>query len=88
MKNKIEMKPSEYCNVELFEVFINNKFYTAIVGIKFDDKRGHYTKYRFIHDNLHSLIEPNECPVRLFNSLRAEILDLDTCKLPKLLFKY
>ncbi len=85
MKNKIEMKPLKSDNVALYEIFVNDNFYTAIVGINFDDKRGLYTKYRFTNDRLHSLIEPDEYSDVLFNSLRAEILDLDSVTLRDLL---
>ncbi len=86
MKNKIEMKPSKSDNVALYEIFVNENFYTAIIGINFDDKRGHYTKYRFIHDRLHAIIEPDEYSDRLFNNLRAEILDLDSVTIRDLLY--
>ncbi len=87
MKNKIEMKPSKSDNVALHEIFVNDTFFTAIIGINFDDKRGYYTKYRFIHDRLHAIIEPDEYSDRLFNNLRAEIIDLDTFKLSDLLYR-
>ncbi len=85
MKNKIEIKPSKSDNVAIHEIFVNDNFYTAIVGINFDDKRGLYTKYRFTNDRLHLLIEPDEYLYGLFNSLRAEILDLDSVTLRDLL---
>ncbi len=85
MKNKIEMKPLKSDNVALHEIFVNDNFYTAIVGINFDDKRGLYTKYRFTNDRLHLLIEPDEYLYGLFNSLRDEILDLDSVTLRDLL---
>ncbi len=86
MRNKIELKPPLISNVSVQEIFVNDKFYNAIVGINFDDKRGFYTKYRFITDRLHELIEPDEFPDRLFNSLKAEIINLDNEGLDKLLF--
>ncbi len=87
MRNKIEMKPPKSENVVLYEIFVNDNFYTAIVGINFDDKRGLYTKYRFTNDRLHAIIEPDEYPDVLFNSLRVEILDLDACKVSDLLYR-
>ncbi len=87
MRNKIEMKPSKSDNVALHEIFVNDNFYTAIVGINFDDKRGLYTKYRFTNDRLHAIIEPDDYPDGLLNSLRAEILELDTCKVSDLLYR-
>ncbi len=81
------MKPSKSENVALHEIFVNDNFYTAIVGINFDDKRGLYTKYRFTNDRLHAIIEPDEYSDRLFNNLRAEIIDLDTFKLSDLLYR-
>ncbi len=87
MKNKIEMKPSKSDNVALHEIFVNDTFFTAIIGINFDDKRGNYIKYRFIHDRLHSLIEPDENRDRLLRSLRAEILNLDPSKILNLIYR-
>ncbi len=86
-KNNIELKPSDFCNIELNEIYVNNKFYTAIIGINFADKRGKYTKYQFIHDNLHAIIEPDECAIRLFNRLSFELIELDSKELDKLLYQ-
>ncbi len=85
-KNYIELKPSDFCNIELNEIYVNSKFYTAIIGINFTDKRGKYTKYQFIHDNLHAIIEPDECAIRLFNRLSFELIELDSKELDNLLF--
>ncbi len=86
-KNYIELKPSDFCNIELNEIYVNSKFYTAIIGINFTDKRGKYTKYQFIHDNLHAIIEPDECAIRLFNRLSFELIELDSKELDKLLYQ-
>lgn len=91
MKNKIEMKQAQSIenNVEVIDVFVNDIFYTAIVGIKFGikmDNEIHYQhKYRFIHDELNSLIQSDEYSDRLFNSLKNELLNLDNDELTNLL---
>lgn len=92
MKNKIEMKESHTVenNVQVIDVFVNDVFYTAIIGIKFGIKMNneiHYhRKYRFIHDELNSLIQSDEYSDRLFNSLKNELLNLDNDELTNLLF--
>lgn len=86
--NKIEMKEvqSQDNNVEVIDVFVNDRFYTAIVGIRFGNKINYHTKYKFIHDQLNSLIPTDEYSDRLFNGLTNELLNLDNDQLTNLLF--
>ncbi len=86
--NKIEMKHTRTheTNVEVIDVFVNDKFYTAIVGIRFGNKINCHTKYKFIHDELNKIIETDEYSDRLFNSLRTELLELDNDELTNLLY--
>lgn len=88
MENKIEMKHAQSSdnNVEVIDVFVNDKFYTAIVGIRFGNKINFHRKYKFIHDALNLIIATDECPNVLFNALTIELLDLQEHELISLLF--
>lgn len=86
--NKIEIKEtqSQDNNVEVIDVFVNDEFYTAIVGIRFGNKINYHKKYKFIHDALNLMIATEQDYHTLFNTLTIELLELENHELTSLLF--
>lgn len=93
--NRIEIRKPQLANrttsklayVKLSEIFVNNEFYTAIIGTNFDPKTKRFTKYRFIHDSLNAIIEPSNSPDSLYIPLKQKLLELDNYELYNLLYK-
>lgn len=93
--NRIEIRKPQLANnttsklayVMLTEIFVNNEFYTAIIGTNFDPKTKLFTKYRFIHDSLNAIIEPSNSPDSLYIPLKQKLLELDDYELYNLLYK-
>lgn len=73
-------------NVQVFDVFVNDIFYTAIVGIKFGNKINYHRKYKFIHDALNLMVATDEDHNTLLNDITKELLELDNDELTNLLF--
>lgn len=93
--NRIGIRPPQLANgtlgklanVKLSEIFVNNEFYTAIIGTNFDPKTKRFTKYRFIDDSLNAIIEPSNSPDSLYIPLKQKLLKLDDYELYNLLYK-
>lgn len=93
--NRIEIRKPQLANrttsklayVMLTEIFVNNEFYTAIIGTNFDPRTKRFTKYRFIHDSLNAIIEPSNSPDSLYIPLKQKLLKLDDYELYNLLYK-
>lgn len=86
-RNTVGLESASNASIPVHEIFVNGSFYTAIVGTNFNPKLGRYTKYRFSTDSLHSIVEPNEDPDVLFNSLSDKLLNLSQEALDNLRFK-
>ncbi len=86
MKNKIEMKDREQNNnVEIIDIFVNEKFYTAMVGIRVGTVPHTYRVYKFIHDGINAIIDGDEYPDRLFAKFKDEMSELDDYELTNFL---
>lgn len=93
--NRIEIRQPQLANntlcklanVKLTEIFVNNEFYTAIIGTNFDPRTKRFAKYRFIHDSLNAIIEPSNSPDSLYIPLKQKLLELDDYELYNLLYK-
>ncbi len=86
MKNKIEMKDRQpNNNVEVIDIFVNDKFYTAMVGIRIGNIGNHYRKYKFIHEGINEVIDGDEYPDRLFATFKDEMGELDDYELTNFL---
>ncbi len=86
MKNKIEMKDRQpNNNVEVIDIFVNDKFYTAMIGIRIGTIENYYRQYKFIHDGINAIIDGDEYPDRLFATFKDEMGELDDYELTNFL---
>ncbi len=86
MKNKIEMKdrrPNN--NIEVIDIFVNDKFYTAMIGIRIGIVPNTYRRYKFIHDEINEIIDGDEYPDRLFATFKDKMIGLDDYELTNFL---
>ncbi len=82
MKNKIEMKDRQpNNNIEVIDIFVNDKFYTAMIGIRIGTVPHTYRQYKFVHNEINAIIEGDEYPDRLFATFKDKMIELDDYEL-------
>ncbi len=73
-------------NVNVCDIYINDRYYTSIIGIKFGNNINYHMQYKFIHDILNELIKTDEYPDRMVSALEQEVRDMNESELSDLLY--